>query len=150
MNYETVQALSSQEFKRYTGVYKQTFDFMLESWRLYNFNRSKAGRPPKLDLADQLLVALQYWREYRPYFHIAIDWSISEASVCRIVHRVETVLLNSGQFRLPGKSALLSETQRPEVVIIDVTETPIERPKVAQKQYYSGKKNNTPLNLKCS
>lgn len=144
MNYETAQFLSSKDFKRYTGVYKQTFDFMLESWRLYRFNLSNAGRRPKLDLPDQLLVALQYWREYRPYFHIALDWGISEATVCRIVQRVETALMDSGQFRLPGKSELLSDTERPEVVLIDVTETPIERPKVAQKQYYSGKKTTHP------
>ncbi|RPI90635.1 MAG: transposase family protein [Chloroflexi bacterium] len=29
------------------------------------------GRPPKLSRADQLLMTLIYWREYRIKFHIA-------------------------------------------------------------------------------
>ncbi|WP_442944345.1 transposase family protein [Nostoc sp.] len=28
-------------------------------------------------MEDQALVCLQYWREYRTYFHIASDWEIS-------------------------------------------------------------------------
>jgi hypothetical protein len=28
------------------------------------------GRPPKLSRADQLLLTLMYWREYRTEFHI--------------------------------------------------------------------------------
>ena len=42
---------------------------------------------------DQVLICLQYWREYRTYFHIAQDWLLSESTVCRIVHRVETTLV---------------------------------------------------------
>ncbi|WP_223280408.1 helix-turn-helix domain-containing protein, partial [Nostoc sp. PA-18-2419] len=44
------------------------------------------GYPNKLSLEDQALVCLQYWREYRTYFHIASEWEISESTVCRIVH----------------------------------------------------------------
>ncbi|WP_411268032.1 helix-turn-helix domain-containing protein, partial [Nostoc sp. PA-18-2419] len=35
------------------------------------------GYPNKLSLEDQALVCLQYWREYRTYFHIASEWEIS-------------------------------------------------------------------------
>ncbi|MBN3899324.1 MAG: transposase family protein [Nostoc sp. NOS(2021)] len=35
------------------------------------------GYPNKLALEEQALVCLQYWREYRTYFHIASDWQIS-------------------------------------------------------------------------
>jgi Helix-turn-helix of DDE superfamily endonuclease len=38
----------------------------------------------KLCLEDQALVCLNYWREYRTYFHIASDWEVSEATICRI------------------------------------------------------------------
>ena len=147
MNYENAQNLNSKEFKRYTGVQKRTFQLMLKAWDEYHFSQSNAGRPPKLEPPDQLLVALQYWREYRTYFHIAQDWDVSEATVCRIVHRVETILMNSGRFRLPGKKRLLQGFQLPELVLIDVTETPIERPKKGQKKYYSGKKKQH--TLKC-
>ena len=147
MNYTNIKKLNSQEFKRFTGVHKSTFDRMLRAWEEYHVSQSNAGRPSKLNRAEQLLVALQYWREYRTYFHIAQDWEISEATVCRIVHRVETVLLKSGRFRIPGKKYLLKGFEHPDVIVVDVTETPIERPKKRQKKYYSGKKKQH--TLKC-
>ena len=147
MKYENAHNLNSKDFKRYTGVQKRTFQLMLKAWDQYHFSQSNAGRPPQLERPDQLLVALQYWRKYRTYFYIAQDWHVSEATVCRIVHLVETALMNSGRFRLPGKKRLLQGFQTPDVVLIDVTETPIERPQKGQKKYYSGnKKQHT---LKC-
>lgn len=120
---------------------------MLKAWEEYHVSQSNAGRPTKLNRPDQLLVALQYWREYRTYFHIAQDWDISEATVCRIIRRVETALMQSGRFRIPGKKHLVQGFQPPDVILIDVTETPIERPKKRQKRYYSGKKKQH--TLKC-
>ncbi len=48
--------------------------------------------------------------------------------------------MKTGKFRIPGKKALLKNSDCPEVVVMDVTETAIERPKKKQKQYYSCKK----------
>lgn len=147
MKYQQLQHLSLHDFKRYTGISKSTFDLMITSWNQYYFSASDAGRPSKLSPQDQILLALQYWREYRTYFHLSQDWGLSESTVCRIVHKVEKVLLSSGQFRLPGKRSLLQDDSRPNQVITDVTETPIERPSKNQKQYYSGKKKQH--TLKC-
>jgi hypothetical protein len=30
-------------------------------------------------------MTLQYWREYRTQFHIALDFGVSEATVCRTI-----------------------------------------------------------------
>jgi hypothetical protein len=98
------------------------------------------GRPHKLSIENQILVALEYWREYRTYFHISTDWAVSESTICRIVHRVETDLMASGLFRIPGKKRLAQGFGQYEMVVMDVTETPIERPKRKQKKFYSGKK----------
>jgi DNA-directed RNA polymerase specialized sigma subunit len=54
-------------------------------------SRNRGGQP-KLSTEDQLLIALEYWREYRTYFHIAQSWGVHESTVCRIVHRVEDQL----------------------------------------------------------
>ncbi len=109
---------------------------------------SKPGRPCALSPQAQVLVALEYWREYRTYFHISTDWAVSEATICRTVHRVEDSLMQSGKFRLPGKKRLFKGFgPRPDVVVMDVTETPIERPKRKQKWFYSGKKRQH--TLKC-
>lgn len=65
---------------------------MVEVMRHHAVIKKKPGCPAKLNLEDQVLVALQYWREYRTYFHIASDWGVSESTVCRVVHKVETTL----------------------------------------------------------
>ena len=148
MKYQQLQYLPHHDFKRYTGVSPQTFDLMITCWNQYHFSGSDAGRPSKLSAPDQILVALQYWKEYRTYFHLSQDWGLSESTVCRIVHKVEKVLLDSGQFRLPGKKSLLQDSSRPDQVLTDVTETPIERPSKNQSEYYSGKKNNILSNAK--
>jgi hypothetical protein len=89
----------------------------------------KARGQPKLSVEDHLLVALEYWREYRTQFHLAQSWGIHEASVCRIVRKVEDHLIRSGGFSFPGKRQLIQSEQPWDVVVIDVSETPIERPK---------------------
>jgi hypothetical protein len=54
--------------------------------------RIKTGRPPKLSVEDPVLMTLEYWREYRTFFHLAKTWGIHEASVWRIIRRVEDIL----------------------------------------------------------
>src|SRR5262245_27291586 len=128
MTYEQLQALELAEFKRFTGVQRATFEKMGAALGEHERHKKKSGRPPKLALADQVLVALQYWREYRPYFHIAVSWQLSEAAVCRIVHRVEDILIKVPEFHLPGKRKLCDGGTQFEVIVIDATESPIERP----------------------
>lgn len=125
MRYETVQTLSDKDFKRSTGVQRRTFDQMLT---VLEHGRRDFGRPPKLGRADQLLLTLMYWREYRTEFHIGLTYGVSESTVCRTVRKTEDALIQSKQFHLPGKKVLqASETVR-ELVVIDATEQPIERP----------------------
>ncbi len=53
--------------------------------------KKKPGRRPKLIIEDQILLTLQYLREYRTYYHIGQDWKISESSACRIVLKIENI-----------------------------------------------------------
>lgn len=147
MKYEDACQLSLPDFKRRFGVQRKTFQVMLDVLQAAQPSQPIPGQKPKLTCGEQLLVALEYWREYRTYFHIACDWGISEATVCRIVQRVEKTLMDSGKFRIAGKKRLYSETDPPEVVLLDVTETPIERPKHNQVAFYSGKKKQHTLKL---
>ena len=128
MTYDQLKELTAEEFKRFTGVHRPTFEKMMEALSAQERRKKKSGRPPKLAVADQLLVALQYWREYRPYFHIAVSWHLSEAAVCRIVHRVEDTLIKVPAFHLPGKKKLRESNTQFEVIVIDATESPVERP----------------------
>ena len=129
MRYETIQHLKDADFKRLTGVQRKTFDQMLQ---VIQRQRRDFGRPTKLNRADQLLMTLMYWREYRTQFHIAQSYRVSEATVCRTIRQVENALVRSGQFRLPGKKSLQPSQTQLEVVLVDVSEQPIERPKKAK------------------
>ena len=53
----------------------------------------------------------------------------------------------SGLFQILGKKRLIQGFGQYEMVVMDVTETPIERPKRKQKAFYSGKKKHH--TLKC-
>jgi hypothetical protein len=129
MRYETIQDLKDADFKRLTGVQRESFEQML---KVIEKSLGSFGRPPKLSRADQLLMTLMYWREYRTEFHIAQSYGVSEATVCRTIHKVEDALVRSKKFRLPGKKALQPSDTIFEVVLVDVSEQPIERPKKAK------------------
>lgn len=107
--------------------------------------KKKSGRPPKLIVEDQILMTLQYLREYRTYYHISKDWKMSESNVCRIVFKIENILIKSRNFRLPGKKELWKKSAEEELVVMDVMESKIERPKKRQKQFYSGKQKEHTL-----
>ena len=141
MRYETIEHLNDSDFKRLTGVQRETFELMLKVVEkgLRNF-----GRPSKLRRADQLLMTLMYWREYRTEFHIAQSYGVSEATVCRTIRKVENALVRSGKFRLPGKKAFQASDTVFEVILVDVSEQPIERPKKAKNGITVAKRSVTP------
>jgi hypothetical protein len=126
MRYETIKHLSDADFKRSTGVHRRTFEQMLA---VIEKGLRDFGRPAKLSRADQLLVTLMYWREYRTEFHIGLAYGVSESTVCRTIQKVENALIQSKQFHLPGKKKLSASETEFEIVLVDATEQPIERPK---------------------
>ena len=140
MRYETIEHLKDSEFKRLTGVQRETFAEMLTVIEkgLRNF-----GRPAKLSRADQLLMTLMYWREYRTEFHIAQSYGVCEATVCRTIRKVEDALVRSKKFRLPGKKVLQASDTVFEVVLVDVSEQPVERPKKAKNGITVAKRSGT-------
>lgn len=141
MRYETIQDLRDTDFKRLTGVQRDTFDQML---KVIEKGLRDFGRPPKLNRADQLLMTLMYWREYRTEFHIAQSYGVSEATVCRTIRKVEDALVRSKKFRLPGKKVLQPSDTIFEVILVDVSEQPVERPKKARKGTTVVKRSATP------
>ena len=88
------------------------------------------GSYSKLSIPDQILLTLQYWREYRTLFHIAQDWGVHESTAQRIVKEIEDMLIIKSQtFSLPSKREICQSETEIEVVIIDVASTESERPK---------------------
>ena len=143
MTYKQIKNLKQKEFKRLCGVNPKLFDEMADVLRQELPKPRQRGGQPKLSVEDQLLIALQYWREYRTYFHISKSWGIHESTVCRIVHRVEDKLIKSRKFSLPGKKALTLPNVEWEAVIIDAGESTIERPKKNSEIFIAEKRNDT-------
>jgi hypothetical protein len=145
MSYEQIKDLRPADFKRYSGVKPETFSLMVEvvSKRLTR-TRRKTGRPPKLSVEDQVLLALEYWREYRTFFHLAASWGLHESNVCRVIRRVEDILTKSRAFKLPGKKKLQPADHEIEFIVVDVAETPVERPKKSKKPTTAAKRSATP------
>lgn len=77
MHYETIEHLKDNNFKRLTGIQHDSFDQILKVAEkgLRNF-----GRPSKLSRADQLVMSLMFWREYRTDFHTVQFYGVSEAA----------------------------------------------------------------------
>ncbi len=91
--------------------------------------QGKGGRKPKLRLEDRLLMALEYIREYRTYFHVSQSYGVSESTCYETIKWIENTRIKHPDFALPGRKALLKSDMEYELILIDATETPIERPK---------------------
>ena len=145
MKYSQTKQLSSTSFKRLTGVNRRTYQLMVRIVKGKKTEHKKPGRPPKLSVQDQVLIVLQYWREYRTYYHIGLDFVLAESTVCRLVNKVENLLIKSRKFSLPGKKKLLDRSESSDLVVMDVMARPIEKPQKGQKAFYSGKQREHTL-----
>jgi hypothetical protein len=148
MSYQAIKHLQPSQFKRLCGVKPELFQEMVEVLKSELPKPKQKGGQPKLTVEDQLLIALEYWREYRSYFHMGQSWGVHESTVCRIVHRVEDILIQSQKFHLPGKKTLMSDETEVEAVIVDVGESPIERPQKNSVVTTAEKRRNIPSSLK--
>jgi hypothetical protein len=59
---------------------------------------------------------------------LAFEFDVGEATAHDVIVWVEDTLVKSGKFSLPGKKALYEDAEI-EIVLVDVTESPVERPK---------------------
>jgi len=139
--YDTVSRLSPFDFRRLTGVQKITFIEMIDVLKkAENQKTHRRGKPPHLSIEDRLLMALEYLREYRTYFHLGQSYGLSESACYRNCRWIEDTLIKSKAFSLPGRQALLKSDTEFEVILIDATETPIERPKKKDSLQKANKK----------
>ena len=130
MKFEQIKDEVPEGFRRLTGVKRTTFDVMTTILREAEVAlKAQGGKPNKLSIEDRLLMTLEYLREYRTYFHISRSYGISESACYRNIRWVEDTLIKDGTFSLPGRKTLLKSEMEYEIILIDATETPIERPK---------------------
>lgn len=129
MRLEAINKLAADEFRRLTGVKKPTFEEMVKVLQEHTQKKLRGGRKNKLSIEETLLMTLEYLREYRTYFHISKSYGISEGYAYKIIRWVEDTLIKSKVFSLPGRKALLKSDIEYELVLVDASEHPIQRPK---------------------
>jgi hypothetical protein len=148
--YEKIEKLPDEKFKLITGVTRRLFCAMLEVLKAkYEEEHLRGGRPG-LPVELRLTLALEYWREYRTFRHMANDHQVDKYTINRAVTWVEDVLSESEEFRLKELKERFKNGEESEisVVIVDVEEQAIERPVENQEASYSGKKNGTQRNTR--
>ena len=69
-------------------MYPDTFKDMVTVLNAEKVWQKKTGRPSKLSTEDQLLITLEYWREYRTYFHLGNSWGVNESGSSGIVMQI--------------------------------------------------------------
>jgi hypothetical protein len=144
MKFKNLQKSSDAYFRRITGVKRKTFEKMVEIVQLaHKKKKERGGRPNKLSIPEMILMTLEYLREYRTYACIGISYGLSESNAFASIRWVENTLIQSKEFSLPGKKALLKSNYEFETVLIDITETPIERPKKNSENFFQEKRKDT-------
>ena len=150
MRWQAVKKLRPKLFKRLVGVKRDTFEKMvseakrIQSEQLKKIEGKKRGPKESLNRYDKTLMMLMYYREYRTFAHVGATYNISEAQCWRIVTTMERWLIKSKLFHLPGKKKLTESDMDWEVVIVDVSEHPIERPKKNSGGIIQAKRKNIP------
>lgn len=123
--------INNKKFLRLTGIERIIFNKILEILKIEELKKKfRRGRNNKLSLENRILMTLEYWREYRTYFHIGDSYGISESSCFRNIKWIEDTLIKHPDFqKLDGQKSLLNNKFKDKTIIIDVTESPIQRPK---------------------
>lgn len=102
---------------------------------------NRRSRPFALNVEDQVLLTLMYYRQYCTQFHIGSTYGISESAVCRTIKRIEAVLMKIKELQLPGRQQLPGSPQPLGVVVIDATEMEVERPQKSNSSIIQAKRN---------
>ncbi len=149
MFWEKIKNHTNSNFKRLTGVEFKTFKVMVKAVKSNDSKKvkkkgNKRSRPYHLSVEDQILMTLMYYREYRTQFHIGETYGLHESNVGKNIRRIESILKKCNEFTLPGKDKLSGTNHQFEVILIDATESPIERPKKNSTYITQEKRKNTP------
>jgi hypothetical protein len=148
MFWKNIKDHPEKNFKRLTGVEKKTFKLMVKEVqnvdkKTIKKKENKRSRPFKLCTEDQILMMLMYYREYRTQYHIGETYGLHESNVGKNIDRIENILKKCKKFDLPGKEKLSGTNHQYEVIIVDATESPIERPKKNSTSIIQGRKRST-------
>ena len=144
------------QFIAFCGITIFEFDLLEQAIRveISRMRRGKerrpgGGRTPKLELREQMLVALNYMRTYTVQEAIAASFGIKQYDVSRIITKLSGPLIRclphpKKVFDMVKLAATMEEAEQliPGLqVLVDASEQQTQRPKnnELQRKYYSGK-----------
>jgi hypothetical protein len=141
-NEARLSKLKEARYQAVFGVKKPTFDKMASVLQnAYCALHKNGGKPSKLSVLDKLVITLMYYREYRTFEHIAFDYGVSKSTICESVKWVEQALIGDSAFALPSKRAFEQYNDNIEIIVVDVTEQEVERPKRGKNDTTPAKRN---------
>jgi len=83
----------------------------------------------------------------RTYLHIGNSYWIIESAAYNTIQWVEDTLVRHPDFSLPGSKELKKSDMTYEVILVDATETLIERPRKNKKPITLERKKGIPLRV---
>ena len=97
------------------------------------------GVKANFSLENQVLLTLEYLRQYPTFISLSFSYGISEGYCNKIFHKISAVLAQEIGLKNHHKLKF-SHVQK---IIVDVTAQPVERPQQHQERQYNGYKKNT-------
>lgn len=128
--------------KRLFGVEFELFELLLGKVQEKNNTYlkenplSNRGLDGDFSLPNQVLLTLEYLRQYPTFLSLGFSYGISESYSNKIFHKIRVILADIIGLKNPAKLKFKDV----KTVIIDVTVQPIERPIKQQELYYNGSK----------
>ena len=147
IKYYKVNKLNNQDFRRVVGVKRDTFKEMVKVVRNhYRQKKAKGGTNKSLSANDETLLMLEYYREYRTFKHIGVDYGVSESTAHYIVTKIEKILIVEPKFHLEKLKHIEPQDDAKDIAItvVDVTESECERPKKSKNIITQGKRKSIP------
>jgi hypothetical protein len=145
IKYYKINKLEEKDFKRVIGVKKETFEEMVKVVRCYyQEKKRKGGRKRALSIKDEILIMLEYYREYRTFKHLSIDYGISESTAHYIVTKIEKILIVNPKFHIESLKDIKPKENSTDIdiMVVDVTESQCERPKKNKNIIIQGKRKS--------
>ena len=126
---EKLLNLNDEDFKLHTGMKKHTFYKILEYLTSY-YNEShkshKNGNRKGMSVVCRLVLALTYWREYRPMRQMGLDYDVPKSTVCDCIKWVERALENWDEIKINDIKTEIEKAKENginvEIIIGDVEE----------------------------
>ena len=145
MKYNNLNKLNDKDFKRATGIEREIFEFQVAVLEdAYKEKHKKGGRETKLSREDMLLLTYSYYKDYTTFLKLGMYFDLDESNAYRCIAWVESILQPYMK-----EDFDISKLSNKKEYIVDVTECPVQRPKIQeiQREYYSGKKKKHTIKI---